>query len=40
MTTLEKEELRALYERDGFYICPHPIVPEDIVERAVRGWTT
>lgn len=37
MTTLEKEELRALYERDGFYICPAPIVPEDIVERAVRG---
>lgn len=28
---------RAAYQRDGFLILPRPVIPSDVLERAVRG---
>ena len=25
------------YRRDGFYLCPEPVLPADVVEQAVAG---
>ena len=33
----EAVAVRERYRRDGFYVCPEPVLPGDMVEQAVAG---
>ena len=34
---VDEVAVRERYRRDGFYICPEPVIPGDVVEQAVAG---
>ena len=37
MRTEETEMERRLYQEDGFVVCSEPLIPQDVVERAITG---
>lgn len=37
MQTEEAALAQKLYQEDGFCICPGPLIPQDVVERAIAG---
>ncbi len=37
MQVKETVQAQKLYRDDGFFICPEPLIPPDLVERAVAG---